>query len=127
MYEIDIYTRPCLHKQLTITGEQNLHQLARNHYKEVKAQLGEMKPQFIATQISENIGDYYGDFILYMKDGVIHRPRNRMIWNFRTMHEARLESYRMLKCANDDGASFDLSDFGDIEHLIKAENEEGSE
>ena len=126
MYKIDIWTQPLLHKQLTITGEQDLHELARNHYKEVKAQLGKMKPITTFTEISDRTGLYVGDHILHMKNGLVHEPNNKMVWNFRTIYEARLESYRMLKSANDDGATFSLSDFGDIHHLIEAENEEGS-
>ena len=129
MYEIDILTAPVLHKQLTITGEQNLHQLARNHYKEVKAQLGKMKPEYTFTEISDRTGNYFGDRIVYMKDGFIHKPTNKMVYNFHTMYEARLQRYRTLKeigYRDDANPPFDLRDFDDIRHLIHAENEECS-
>jgi hypothetical protein len=123
MYMIDIWTQPLLHKQLTITGEQDLHELARNHYKEVKAQLGKMKPKHTFTEISDRTGNYIGESIVHMKDGFIHKPTNRTIYNFHTMYEARLESYRTLKILKD--ASHVIG-FDDIDHLIHAEDEEAS-
>ena len=123
MYKIDIWTKPLLHKQLTITGEQDLHELARNHYEEVKAKLGKMKVKHTFTEISDRSGMYIGESIVHMKDGLIHKPTDRTIYNFHTMHEARLDSYRTLKILRD--TSY-VDGFDDIRHLIEAENEEGS-